>query len=205
MRSLIYHHQQSWFICWRCKNYWKEFPKGCWWAINGHGMELHWFSYGQRAPTLGPCIIYGTSLEHLHRHSVREPALKILDEVQLSNPVDPLEDWYGPKKIHTYQSPGGSLEHPINTVKWIYWLLPVFDWLDSLIVLGGLLSVVSHLFAGSVSVLWVGLERKEVIKTWMRDIFLQGPILSITEDSLMLEGVGGHSKHPIPAPWPKWR
>jgi hypothetical protein len=90
-----------------------------------------------------------------------------LDEVQLSNPLDPLEDWYNPQKLHTYQSPGGSLEHPINTVRMDFMTAPCFDWLDSLIVLGGLLSVVSHLFAGSVSVLWVGLERKEVIETWL--------------------------------------
>jgi len=63
---------------------------------------------------------YMTSLEHLHRHSGGDSALQILDDVQLSNPVDPLEDWYDAKKMHTYQSPGGSLEHPINTVKWIY-------------------------------------------------------------------------------------
>ncbi len=37
-------------------------------------------------------------------------------------------------------------------------LTPVVDWVDSLIVPGGLLLVVSHLFAAAVCVLCVGLE-----------------------------------------------
>jgi hypothetical protein len=42
---------------------------------------------------------------------------------------------------------------------------PVSDWLDSLIGPSGLLLVVSHVYAVPVSVLWVGLEKKLVIKT----------------------------------------
>jgi hypothetical protein len=38
-------------------------------------------------------------------------------------------------------------------------LTPALDWLDSLIGLGGLLLVVSHLFAVPVLVLWAGLEK----------------------------------------------
>jgi hypothetical protein len=41
---------------------------------------------------------------------------------------------------------------------------PVADWLDSLIRPSGLLLVVSHVYAVPVSVLWVGLEKKLVIK-----------------------------------------
>ncbi len=44
---------------------------------------------------------------------------------------------------------------------------------------GGLLLVVSHLFAVSVSIEWVKLQEK-VNKTWMWEIFLQGHILSTT-------------------------
>jgi hypothetical protein len=60
----------------------------------------------------------------------------------------------------------------------IYWLLPISDWLDSLIGPSGLLLVVSHLLAVSVSVLWVGVGNKLVTKTWMWEIFLHGHILS---------------------------
>jgi hypothetical protein len=38
-------------------------------------------------------------------------------------------------------------------------MLPVSDWLDSLIGPGGLLLVVYHLFAVPILVLWVGLEK----------------------------------------------
>jgi len=48
--------------------------------------------------------------EHLHWLSVCGPALEILDEVQQSNPVDPLEDWCDPGKMHIFQSHGVALE-----------------------------------------------------------------------------------------------
>jgi len=50
---------------------------------------------------------------------------------------------------------------------------------------GGLLLVVSQLFAVPVSVVWVGLEKK--VKNYnldVRNIFLQGHILSTTGDVL---------------------
>jgi hypothetical protein len=53
---------------------------------------------------------------------------------------------------------------------------------------GGLLLVVSHLFAGSVLVLLVGLHKSKWLVTklgsWMRDIFLEALILSTIGDAL---------------------
>jgi len=65
----------------------------------------------------------------------------------------------------------------------MYWLLPLSDSIDSLIGPGELLSVVSHLFAVPILVLWVGLRKKWVNKTWMWKIFLQGHTLSTTGDT----------------------
>jgi hypothetical protein len=57
----------------------------------------------------------------------------------------------------------------------MYWLLPVSDWLDSLIAPSGLLLVVvSHQLAVPVSVLWVELEKKLVTKTWMWEYVFGG-------------------------------
>jgi hypothetical protein len=58
----------------------------------------------------------------------------------------------------------------INTISPLF---PVSDWPIIMIRPGGLLLVVSHLFAVSVSFVWVRLQEK-VNKTWMREIFLQG-------------------------------
>jgi hypothetical protein len=48
--------------------------------------------------------------EHLHQCLVCGPALKILDEVQLSYPVNPPEDCCDPGKMHSFQGPAGALE-----------------------------------------------------------------------------------------------
>jgi len=97
-----------------------------------------------------------------------------------------------PWKLCFFQMWGFSehLEEPrsslINTQSnRVYWLLfPVSDWVDSLIGPSGLLLVVSpHLLAVPISVLWVGLEKKLVRKTWMWEIFLQSHILSVTVDA----------------------
>ncbi len=48
-------------------------------------------------------------LEHLHPRSVCGPALEILDEVQQSNPVDPLEDCCNPGKMQIFQVTLGNL------------------------------------------------------------------------------------------------
>jgi hypothetical protein len=45
------------------------------------------------------------------------------------------------------------------------------DWLDSLIGPGGLLLVVSHLFAVPVLVLWLGLEKSKLLNLDVRNIF----------------------------------
>jgi hypothetical protein len=92
------------------------------WSWDGIALILVW----AKGRNTGPLHHIWDLLEHLHRHSVRVLVLKILDEVQLSNPVDPLEDWYDPQKLHTYQSPGGSREHPINTVKMDLLTAPYF-------------------------------------------------------------------------------
>ncbi len=61
-----------------------------------------------------------------------------------------------------------ALEEPwkslINTLNHIYWLLLVSDSLDSLIRQGGLLLVVSHLFAVPALVVWIGLEEGKYLK-----------------------------------------
>jgi len=59
-----------------------------------------------------------------------------------------------------------ALEEPwnglINIVKkHIYSLLSVSDWLESLIHLGGLVLVDSHLFMASISISWMGLEKSK--------------------------------------------
>jgi hypothetical protein len=41
---------------------------------------------------------------------VFSPALEILDEVQQSNAVNPLEDFCAPERMHSFHSPGGALE-----------------------------------------------------------------------------------------------
>ncbi len=48
--------------------------------------------------------------ERLHQCSVCGPALKILDEVQQSYPVNLLEDCCDPGKMHRFQGPAGALE-----------------------------------------------------------------------------------------------
>jgi hypothetical protein len=52
-----------------------------------------------------------------------------------------------------------------------FWLLPLSNWLHNWIGLSGLLLLISDLFAIPVSVLWVGLEKKNVLKTWMWETF----------------------------------
>ncbi len=47
-------------------------------------------------------------LEHLYQRSVCDPALEILDEVQESNPVNPLEDFLDSENGHGFQSPGSA-------------------------------------------------------------------------------------------------
>jgi hypothetical protein len=48
----------------------------------------------------------GGFLEHLHQHSVCDPALEILDQVHQLNTVNPLEDCWHAEKNHSFQSPG---------------------------------------------------------------------------------------------------
>jgi hypothetical protein len=53
----------------------------------------------------------GTGIEgHVHQRSVRDPALEILDEVHEPSSVNPLENYYNPEKLHSFQSPGWDLE-----------------------------------------------------------------------------------------------
>jgi hypothetical protein len=42
--------------------------------------------------------------------SVCDPALEVVHEVHHSNPVNPLEDFWDPEKVHKLQSLGGALE-----------------------------------------------------------------------------------------------
>ncbi len=48
----------------------------------------------------------GTILEHLHQC---DPTLKILDEVQQSDVVNPLEDCSDLGKMHGFQDPVGAM------------------------------------------------------------------------------------------------
>jgi hypothetical protein len=54
-----------------------------------------------------------------------------------------------------------------SLINMISLLLSVSYWPRVLIGAGGLLLVIPHLFAVPVSILWVGLPKKYVTKTWM--------------------------------------
>jgi hypothetical protein len=103
----------------------------------------------------------GTSIEeHVHQRSVCDSALKILDEVHEPSSVNPLEGYYDPEKLHSFQSPGRNLEQFNKRSQIIFSDHSLFLFsLDSLIGTSGLLLVVSHLLAVLVSVLWVGFEK----------------------------------------------
>jgi hypothetical protein len=96
------------------------------------------------------------------------------------------------EKCTAFQSSGGALEqsnkHQSNR---IYWRLPVSHWLDSLIGPTGLLLVISHLLAVPILVLWVGLEKKLVIKTWMWEIVLQAAFWTCSKGRTMRAGPEG--------------
>jgi len=90
-------------------------------------------------------------LEYLHQCSVCDPDLQLLDEIhRVQIQCIHWRNILGPRKnyMHSFHSPGGALEqsnkHKSNH---IYWQLPVCDFLDNLIAPGGLLLLVSHLFA----------------------------------------------------------
>jgi hypothetical protein len=52
-------------------------------------------------------MLYYALIEHLHQHSLYDPAVEILDEVhQLLNPVNRLEDCWDPENMHNFQIPG---------------------------------------------------------------------------------------------------
>jgi hypothetical protein len=60
---------------------------------------------------------------------------------------DPLEeDCCNTQILHSFRGSPGAWKSLINA--YLTALFPVFDWLDSLIGLGGLLLVVSHVFGG---------------------------------------------------------
>jgi hypothetical protein len=90
--------------------------------------------------------------------------------VQEANPVNPLEYFYNPGKMHSLQnSSGTALEESNKYTQIVIINCPrVSDRLDSLIGPGGLLLVVSHIFAIPVfSSIMVGLEKSKITKTWM--------------------------------------
>jgi hypothetical protein len=121
-----------------------------------------------------PEMMGAGSWEHLHQRSVCDPALKILEEVHHSNPANPLEDSCKPENVHTafrerlWRASRGALEQANKHSQMVFIDCSLFlIWLDSLIgPCCWLLLVVSHLFAVSLSVLWVGLEKCLVMKTW---------------------------------------
>jgi hypothetical protein len=67
-----------------------------------------------------------------------------LDEVQDSNPENPLEEFWDPENIIQLSEPWNSLT---NRVRSYFLTLPISNWVDSLIGPSGLLLVVSHLLA----------------------------------------------------------
>jgi hypothetical protein len=83
--------------------------------------------------------------------SVCDPELEILDEVQQSD--ESLKDCFDPGKKHSFQSPGGALEQSNKHSQTVFIDCSLFL-IGCLIGSGGLLLVVSHLFAVPLSVLW---------------------------------------------------
>jgi hypothetical protein len=88
--------------------------------------------------------------------------LKILDTVQEAYPVNPLEYSYNPGKMQSFQGHGRALEESNKYTQIVFNNCPhVSNWEDSLIAPGGLLLVVSHLFAVPVFSSMVGLEKSK--------------------------------------------
>jgi hypothetical protein len=74
-------------------------------------------------------------------------------------PVEPLEDdCCDPEKIHIFQTPRAALEQCNKHTQIVF--IDCLLFLISLFGPGGLLLVVSHLFAVRVSVLWAELKKK---------------------------------------------
>lgn len=48
--------------------------------------------------------------QHLHRCSICDPALEMMNEVEQSNPLHPLQDCWDPEEMHSFHSAGGALE-----------------------------------------------------------------------------------------------
>ncbi len=81
--------------------------------------------------------------------------------MQQSFPVNSLEKLRRPWEKCTSSRALEESTIPSDTIEF---LLPEYDRLDSLIALGGLLLVVSHLFAVSVLILWARLEKSKELK-----------------------------------------
>jgi hypothetical protein len=80
-----------------------------------------------------------------------------LDEVDQSNAMDPLEDCCDPEKMHIFQRPGRPREQCNEYSQIVFIDCSCFRFAHSLIgPPGGLLLLVSHLFAGSICG-WSGL------------------------------------------------
>jgi hypothetical protein len=83
-----------------------------------------------------------TSPPTLHKLQICDPALEILDEVQessnLVNWITSLEEKKKKKKTDFCDPLRKCTAGPLTESNRNYWLVPVFDWLDSLIGVDGL-------------------------------------------------------------------
>ncbi len=91
------------------------------------------------------------------------PSMEILDKVLRFKSIGRLMLLPWKSKQLSESSEGAPWNSPINKTQpnRTYWLVHVSEWLDCLIGPGGLLLVVSHVFAVPISVLWVGLEKSK--------------------------------------------
>jgi hypothetical protein len=101
-------------------------------------------------------------------------------------PVIPLQACLDPEIYSAFQSSRGALEHSDeHSQNHIYWVLPVSNWVDSLIAPSGLLfsSLPPACSSSSFS------SMNGVVKKWMWETYLlHGHILSIGGDALRFEG-----------------
>jgi len=106
--------------------------------------------------------------------------------------MDPLEDCCDPGKMHIFQRPGQALEQCNEYSQIVFIDCSCFRFADSLIGPGGLLLLVSHLFAGSICG-WSGL--------WKQGIVVSG---SIESQSIIFCRWSEGKKNPLNALCGKW-
>ncbi len=141
-------------------NFWQWSSSQCWVTM---AMVLSFYSKDGK----GHSFITRWQFDNLAIHSMQSWIQGICGKVGLVG-LAMVELWLGGKKLHRFHS--RFSQRQFFSTFWrifvtkktlIFWLLPYFYWLDSLIVSSELLLVVSLLFTIPVSVLWVGLEKSK--------------------------------------------